>query len=156
MQKNPTALLLCLYQIFIFLLNHHYFFLHFFLTFLENHFKKHSLTVEHTTQVSYWTKPQPFSIQAQWCRIPMSEKQENMMTAMRRDLMGGSSHCSLSLWNAIDSRNSAQSRTLRVTWPGWTVSENKLASWIQRGHVWFASHDIFPALLVLNQQQSLD
>ena len=34
-------MLLCLYQIFIFLLGHRHFFLHFFFAFMENLFKKH-------------------------------------------------------------------------------------------------------------------
>ena len=36
-------MLLSLYQIFIFLLGHHHFFLHFFFTFMENLFKQHPI-----------------------------------------------------------------------------------------------------------------
>ena len=46
--KMNTILLLCLYQIFIFLLGHLHFFLRFFLTFMENLFKKHPI---------FWIKP---------------------------------------------------------------------------------------------------
>ena len=41
--KINTTLLLYLYQIFIFLLGHLHFFLHFFFTFMENLFKKHPI-----------------------------------------------------------------------------------------------------------------
>ena len=44
--KINTKLLLYLYQIFIFLLSHLPFFLHFFFSFMENLFKKHSIPLE--------------------------------------------------------------------------------------------------------------
>ena len=41
-------MLLCLYQIFIFLLGHLHFFLHFLFTFMENHFKNHPIFIHWT------------------------------------------------------------------------------------------------------------
>ena len=50
--KINTALLLYLYQIFIFLLSHLQFFLHFFFTLMENLFKKHPIPLNDYPQKS--------------------------------------------------------------------------------------------------------
>ena len=65
--KINTIMLLSLYQIFIFLLSHLHFFLHFFFTFMENLFKKHpipgllvlSLIFFHRKCLSLHPKPSP-------------------------------------------------------------------------------------------------